>query len=106
MWNYTQKVDSDSLLENTTPIVIFKHSNRCSISSMALQRVLAQQEDIDNKADVLLIDVVANRSVSLQLADELDVEHASPQVIIIKDGTVVHTSSHMNIRPASILSHL
>ena len=73
---------------------------------MALQRVLTQQEDINNKADVLLIDVVANRNISLQLADELDVEHASPQVIILKDGKVVHTSSHMNIRPASILSHL
>ena len=106
MWDYAQKVDSDSLLKKTNPTVIFKHSNRCSISTMALQRLLTQQEDINNKADVLLIDVVANRNISLQLAEELDVEHASPQVIILKDGKVVHTSSHMNIRPASILSHL
>lgn len=106
MWNYAQKADTDSLLKNTTPTVIFKHSNRCGISSMALQRVLTQREDIDSKAEVLLIDVVANRNVSLQLAVELDVEHASPQVIIVKNGKVVYTSSHMNIRPTSILSHL
>ncbi|MDG2454409.1 MAG: bacillithiol system redox-active protein YtxJ [Bacteroidia bacterium] len=106
MWNYTQKVDADLLLKSTTTTVIFKHSNRCSISSMALQRVLGQQNDIDNKANVLLIDVVANRQTSQLLADELNVEHASPQVIILKEGKVVHTSSHMNIRSATILSHL
>ncbi len=106
MWNYAHKVDADLLLNSSTTTLIFKHSNRCIISSMALQRVLTQQENIDSKANVLLLDVVANRNVSLQLADDLDVEHASPQVIIVKDGKVVYTSSHINIRPTSILSHL
>lgn len=73
---------------------------------MALNRILDAQTEIDARAAVLLIDVIANRTMSMQIAEELDVEHASPQVIVLKDGKVIHTASHVAIRPASIVPHL
>ncbi len=106
MWEYTQTVDISALKKEEKPVIIFKHSNRCSISTMALNRLLDAQEELDANATVLLIDVIANRSTSMQLADDLDTEHASPQVIVIKSGEVIHTASHMAIRPATILTHL
>lgn len=73
---------------------------------MAFNRMLDAKDDFDSLATFYLLDVVSSRPVSLQLAEELKVEHASPQVVVIKNGKVVYTASHMDIRPKIILSHL
>lgn len=106
MWSYSSNIDIAGLKSETKPVLIIKHSNRCSISSVAFNRLLENQEEIDLKAHVLLIDVVANRNISLQVADQLSVEHESPQVIILKLGKVVYTASHMGIRPSTLLTYL
>ncbi len=77
-------------------ILVFKHSTRCSISTMALNRVqkwVAEHPD----SDIAYLDVVANRSLSLELADQWSVEHESPQILWHSaDGRVLH-ESHMGI---------
>jgi bacillithiol system protein YtxJ len=106
MWQYSQEVNLNELLESNDAAIIFKHSNSCSISSMALSRTLKAQEEIESKAVVYLIDVKANRNLSLEVADHLGVRHESPQIIIIQDGKVVYDASHFNINPQTILSYL
>lgn len=106
MWKYTDDLDLSEITSADKPVVIFKHSNSCAISAMALNRTLSQQAQIDNSADVFLIDVKTNRATSLRIAEELNIQHESPQVIILKEGKVVHHSSHSAIRPETILSHL
>ncbi|PCJ66076.1 MAG: thioredoxin family protein [Bacteroidetes bacterium] len=106
MWEYSTSIDIASLLSSDSPVIIFKHSNRCSISDIAFRRIKDARQELNSSAKFTLIDVVANRSISLQIAEELDVPHESPQVIVLKNGKVVHTASHMNIRPSVILSHL
>jgi bacillithiol system protein YtxJ len=106
MWAYTEQLDLATLKNNLKSIVIIKHSNRCSISALALGRVLKRKSEINEFAIVHLIDVVTNRETSLKIAEELGVRHESPQIIVIKEGKVVYTESHMAIKPDLLLTHL
>jgi bacillithiol system protein YtxJ len=106
MWSYTNDIDVSNIDSEAKPVLIIKHSNRCSISSVALNRLLESQAELDQRARVILIDVVANRSNSLLLASQLGVDHESPQVIIVKNNEVVYVASHMAIKPNTILPYL
>jgi|SRR3954471_21931725 bacillithiol system protein YtxJ len=75
--------------------VIFKHSTRCSISAVALQRMqkTAQPSDID----FYFLDLLANRQLSNKIAETFHVPHESPQVLLIRDGECVYEESHLGI---------
>ena len=77
------------------PQLIFKHSTRCSISSMAKNRLdrAEQPEGID----FYYLDLIANRNLSNKVAEVFDVEHESPQVLLIKNGTCIYDESHTGI---------
>ena len=77
------------------PQVIFKHSTRCSISAVALQRMqkTAQPSDID----FYFLDLLANRQLSNKIAETFSVPHESPQVLLIRDGECVYEESHLGI---------
>lgn len=106
MWNYTRKIDFRSLADSDKPSLIFKHSNRCSISDVALRRVLKFKEDLEHKFNVYLIDVVADRPLSLGVASELNVQHESPQAIVVSNGQVIHSASHLSINANKILNSI
>lgn len=77
------------------PQVIFKHSTRCSISAVALQRMQkAQQPD---GIDFYLLDLLAHRSLSARVAEVFGVHHESPQVLLIKAGKCIFDESHLGI---------
>jgi bacillithiol system protein YtxJ len=86
------------------PSIIFKHSTRCSISSMAKYRLdqSAQPENID----FYILDLLKHRSLSNKIADEFDVWHESPQVLIIKDGECIYDESHSGIKMDEIESQV
>jgi bacillithiol system protein YtxJ len=77
------------------PQVIFKHSTRCSISSMAKSR-LERNEQPEN-VDFHYLDLIAYRNISDKIAADFDVYHESPQILLIKNGECVYTESHMGI---------
>ncbi len=74
------------------PQVIFKHSTKCSISSMAKSRL--ERGNAPEAIDFNYLDLIAHRNVSSKIAELFDVEHASPQVLIIKDGACIYDESH------------
>ncbi len=80
----------------TVPQVIFKHSTRCSISSMVLDRL--ERSTPPAAADFHFLDLIAHRNISNKIAEIFDVSHESPQVLIIKNGECVYDESHMGIR--------
>ncbi len=84
----------------STPQVIFKHSTRCSISSVALQRLEKAKPPID--VDFLFLDLLNYRSLSNKVADHFGVGHESPQILIIKNGSCVYDESHLGISMADI----
>lgn len=87
------------------PQVIFKHSTRCSISSMALSRV-DKKEIASLAADFYLVNVIRNRQISNLIEKDFRVMHESPQLLIIKNGICVYNESHSGIRFSEIESVL
>jgi bacillithiol system protein YtxJ len=80
-------------LSHEKTILIFKHSTRCSISKMALKEV---EKGLINTKRVMgyYLDLLNYRSISNEIATRYDIEHKSPQVLLIKDGKVHYTASH------------
>jgi bacillithiol system protein YtxJ len=86
------------------PQVIFKHSTRCSISAVALQRLQKTSQPSD--IDFYFLDLIANRDLSNKVATVFKVQHESPQVLVIRDGECIYDESHMGISMAEIVEHL
>ena len=82
------------------PQVIFKHSTRCSVSSMAKNRL--ERKEFPNEADFYYLDLIANRNISLQIEEDFKVYHESPQVLIIKSGECIYDESHSGINMEEI----
>ena len=83
------------------PQVIFKHSTRCSISAVALQRLQKAEQPSD--IDFYFLDLIAHRDISNKVAQVFGVNHESPQVLLIKDGLCVFDESHLGIHMDDIL---
>ena len=82
---------------NEMPVLIFKHSTRCAISRMALKQ-FEQEYDID--ADTVkpyFLDLLEHRDISNEIANRFNVVHQSPQLILIKEGNAMYTTSHSDI---------
>lgn len=75
--------------------VIFKHSTRCSISSVALNRL--QRANKPGGIDFYFLDLINYRSISNKIAEVFKVRHESPQVLVIKDGKCIFYESHLSI---------
>jgi len=75
---------------------IFKHSTRCSISSFADAEVQSFVS-VHPEVPVYQVLVVENRDTSRAVADGLQVTHASPQVILVRDGKAVWDTSHNGV---------
>jgi len=82
-------------LSKLSPVLIFKHSTRCSISSTALNR-LERAWNIDHE-NIYYLDLIAHRDISNALAETFQVEHQSPQVMIISNGKSIFDESHWDI---------
>lgn len=87
--------------QNDEISLIFKHSTRCSISSMALSRL--ERSWKDTKIKTYLLDLIANRDISNEIQNKFGVYHESPQVIIIKNGKAIYDASHMAISSNDIM---
>lgn len=96
----TIKVESES-----QPVLIYKHSTRCGISSMVLGRLEREwTEDLSGMKSYFL-DLITYREVSNAIQDVFGVYHESPQVILIKNGKAVYDASHMSISAESLKSN-
>ncbi|TAF49368.1 MAG: bacillithiol system redox-active protein YtxJ [Sphingobacteriia bacterium] len=100
------EADLDALVAQSfqKPQLIFKHSTRCSISSMALNRM--ERAETPNSIDFYLLDLLQHRSLSQKIADQFQVYHESPQVLLVQKGECVYDESHQGIQMDEILSQL
>jgi len=86
------------------PIVIFKHSTRCSISSMAMARL--ERETPPQNISFYYLDILRYRPVSNRIAEDFSVYHESPQVLLIKNGECTYDESHNGITMAEIAEQI
>jgi bacillithiol system protein YtxJ len=85
--------------------LLYKHSSRCGVSLIASEEVesFALQEPA---LPIYRLDVVRQRSLSMDLARTLGVHHASPQVILLRGSDAVWHTSHQRIRLPTLAEHL
>lgn len=88
------------------PQVIYKHSQRCATCLFAKNQVEEAADTITEKADLYFLDVIGSRTVSNTIANELEVHHESPQIILLNRGEVVWHESHGQIKGEAIRSAL
>ena len=86
------------------PQVIFKHSTRCTLSSMAKTRL--EKSGGTDKIDFHFLDLIAFRSLSNKIANDLAVNHESPQVLLLQQGECIYDESHMAIQMDDILEQV
>ncbi|MFN5546008.1 MAG: bacillithiol system redox-active protein YtxJ [Bacteroidota bacterium] len=108
-WKHLEQVALlDAITEQSfsKPQVLFKHSTRCSISTMAMNRLLRLEDAFYQQADFYYLDLIAHRDVSAAIAERYHVHHESPQVIILKQGDATYDASHMEISVAKLTSEI
>lgn len=81
-------------ISNDKPVVVFKHSTRCSISRFALKQFDANFNYPDNKMDWYLLDLLNHRDISNEITRRYNIEHQSPQIVVIRNGKAVYSASH------------
>jgi bacillithiol system protein YtxJ len=92
-----QPIESKAELEKIAAAggsnIIFKHNTTCPISKSVKQK-------LEEKADVLpadtpfyILDLLNHRDISDAAAETFDVEHESPQLLLIKDGKCIYHRS-------------
>jgi bacillithiol system protein YtxJ len=97
---YLELTSNDTLnhlieLSNYSPIVVFKHSNRCAISKWVWNDF--QTSNIPYHVKVFLLDVIQFRSLSNAIAEHFQIRHESPQALLIFKGTCLYHDSHQSI---------
>ncbi len=87
------------------PVLIFKHSTRCSVSRMALRQF--ENEFLDqSKITPYFLDLLEHRDVSNAIAKQFGVLHQSPQVILLRNGKVLYDASHSSIDAEDLLRYI
>lgn len=89
-----EQLNEINTISNERPVVLFKHSTRCSISRFALKRFDAEYDFTEEEMDWYLLDLLEYRDISNEIAVKYGVQHQSPQIIVIKSGKAIFTTSH------------
>ncbi len=93
------RVDSDEELDRLLGedlVMFFKHSPTCGVSWAAhhqVKRFLAANPG----APVHLISVRQDREISRRIAELTGIAHASPQIVVMRQGEAVADTSHEGI---------
>ncbi len=101
-----KELNSAISTSNDTLVVLFKHSTRCSISRMALKILEMGWDESLASVEAYYLDLLNHRDVSGSIAERFDVEHQSPQMLVLKGGAVLGVSNHSNINADEVKKHL
>ena len=87
----------DEIITNShkAPQVVYKHSTRCSVSSMVKNRL--DKDEAPAGIDFYYLDLIKHRDISNKIAETFQVRHQSPQVLIINNGKCTFNESHSAI---------
>ena len=86
------KIVADS---KDAPQVIFKHSTRCSTSSMVKNRL--DKNEAPDGINFYYLDLIKYRNISNKIVKDFGIDHESPQALIIRNGKCVYNEDHSAI---------
>lgn len=101
-WNDLTSLNQlDELIERSfeKPQLVFKHSTSCPISAVMKSRFEGdwKKQSILAEDQTHLLDLLAYRAISNEIAQRFDVRHESPQILIIDKGQSIYHASHAAI---------
>jgi len=102
--NQLEEINQKSFDSLVTGILLLKHSTRCSISSMALNRLERGWQFSPDTFPAYYLDLLKYPSISAKIAEMFNIKHESPQVLIVKNGRCIYSASHSDISIAAIQS--
>lgn len=98
----TRDDELDALFERSheVPVLLFKHSLTCPVSSRAHGELttFVESRSGDDGVEFALIEVQNARPVSNAVAERTGVRHESPQALLLRNGEVHWHASHFRIR--------
>ncbi len=100
------QIDAIAKRSSEVPCVIYKHSTRCSLSSIARYRLESEWSIPDSELETYFLDLIQFRDVSAYVAERFQVYHESPQVILVSNGECVYEESHLDISFTDIQQNL
>ena len=96
----------DAIKQQAGYNLIFKHSTRCSISMMAKRRFELDWDTLPADMPLYFLDLIKYRDLSNKIAQDFQVYHESPQLLLIKDGECILDQSHGGISVDETMSVL
>lgn len=104
----TEVSQLENILEESKdrPVLIYKHSTRCGISGMALNRLERSWDAEGTIIKPYFLDLISYRNISNIVEEMFGVYHESPQVILVKNGKAVYDDSHMGISFSALKQHV
>ena len=102
---FTQISDTDGLEQllarsHDGPVVLFKHSSTCPISTAAYRQMSLVANEVS------LVVVQRAGEVSREIASRTGIRHESPQAIVLRNGQAVWSASHFDITSDAVESAL
>lgn len=97
--NSISQLDKIAKASKTKTQAIFKHSTRCGISRMVIRNFENSFDLTGEQVDLYYLDLLNHRDISSEVSAKFQVFHESPQFIVIRNGVMVHNSSHSMITP-------
>jgi bacillithiol system protein YtxJ len=103
--NIETEAELEELIEEskTAPVLLFKHSTTCSVSSRAsgqVDRLICSEHATPFTAAVVIVQTA--RSLSDRIEERFGIRHESPQAIILRDGEPVWNASHWDVTETRI----
>ncbi|MFN8308665.1 MAG: bacillithiol system redox-active protein YtxJ [Chitinophagales bacterium] len=92
-----QQVEDILNESQTRPVAIFKHSTRCSVSTMAKRSLESDWKGHENEIVPYFLDLLNHRDVSNSVSEKLNIRHESPQLILIRNGEVLYHAAHASV---------
>lgn len=90
----------DEVLEQSVkePVLLLKHSSTCPVSAAGFNEFQKAETDIPKYFMV----VQKSRPLSMEIEQDLEVRHESPQLFLLKDSKSAWQATHYSIRAAAI----
>ena len=95
-----EQLDQINEASFTAPQLLYKHSTTCGLCDIMWEEIVQSDFTIN------YLDLHQFRPISNEIESKYNVQHESPQILLIRDGKCVYNASHRRIKNVDIQKHL
>lgn len=96
MYKLIRQDDLNAMINEHSRFLLYKNSTTCPVSTEAFEEVRTYSED-DEALPVAYLHVQEARELSNFAAEHFEVQHKSPQVLLVENGECLWDASHWHI---------